>query len=42
MMTALRTVQLEKSTLYHVFFFTHRYTNNTQAPPPPAGTRQVA
>ena len=33
-MTALRTAQLEKSTISHLFFwFTHRYTTDPQAPP---------
>ena len=33
-MTALRTVQLEKSTLSHRFLFTHRYVTDPQAPSP--------
>ena len=38
MMTALRTVQLEKSTLYHrllLFFFSRIVTQLTSNPPPP-------
>ena len=33
MMAALRTAQLEKSTLSHRFLFKHRYTADQQAPP---------